>query len=264
MYVNTCVRGACVHAPSFSPFDSKIACLCQSIEINNNNNHVYRQSQVRTPIGSGVEWAECSLIIGTGYWVKVFAWSSMAQAVCQRAFSPLEIRFQIPWVRILHSVEKDNLCPFDLKIACLCQSVEINNNKQVCIYNGEINCDLVHLCKVPKHGRTETEIASSWWTFHHCLHQQLIFWQLPVWQVTKISLITSRGACDRIVTMMTFPFQWMYSLIIDLLHKSHNTLVTYPTMRYFVTEMCMCTCAHFCYKMVHCKIWHPCIVGFVR
>ena len=45
--------------------DSKIACLCQSIEINNNK-YVYRQSQVRMPNGSGVRWAECLLIIGTG------------------------------------------------------------------------------------------------------------------------------------------------------------------------------------------------------
>ena len=57
--------------PAFSrgrqrvPFDLKIACLCQSIAINNNK-HVYRQSQVRKPNGSGVEWAKCSLIIGTG------------------------------------------------------------------------------------------------------------------------------------------------------------------------------------------------------
>ena len=56
---------------NLSPFDSKIACLCQIIEINNNK-HVYRQSQVRKPNGSGVEWAECSLIIGKGYWVQVF------------------------------------------------------------------------------------------------------------------------------------------------------------------------------------------------
>ena len=33
---------------NLSPLDSNIACLCQSIEINNNN-HVYRQSQVRMP-----------------------------------------------------------------------------------------------------------------------------------------------------------------------------------------------------------------------
>ena len=24
------------------------------------------------------------------------------------------------------------------------------------------------------------------------------------------------------------------------------------------------TCAHFCYKMLHCGIWHRCILGFVR
>ena len=56
---------------NLSPFDSNIACLCQSIEINNNK-HVYRQSQVRRPNGCGVEWAECSLIIGKGCRVQVF------------------------------------------------------------------------------------------------------------------------------------------------------------------------------------------------
>ena len=54
-----------------SPFDSNIARLCQSIEINNNK-HVYRQSQVRMPNGNGIEWAECSLIIGTRCQVQVF------------------------------------------------------------------------------------------------------------------------------------------------------------------------------------------------
>ena len=57
---------------NLSPFDSIIACLCQSIEINNNK-HVYRQSQVWKPIGSEVEWAECLLIIGTGCRVQVFS-----------------------------------------------------------------------------------------------------------------------------------------------------------------------------------------------
>ena len=55
-----------------SPLDSNIACLCQSIEINNNK-HVYRHSQVRKPNGSEVRWAECSLVIGTGCWVQVFS-----------------------------------------------------------------------------------------------------------------------------------------------------------------------------------------------
>ena len=55
-----------------SPFDSNIACLCHSIEININK-HVYRQSQVRKPTGCEVEWAECLLIIGTGCLVQVFS-----------------------------------------------------------------------------------------------------------------------------------------------------------------------------------------------
>ena len=57
---------------NLSPLDSNIACLCQGIEINSNK-HVYRQSQVRKPTGSEVEWAECLLIIGTGCRVQVFS-----------------------------------------------------------------------------------------------------------------------------------------------------------------------------------------------
>ena len=57
---------------NLSPFDLNIACLCQSIEINNNKN-VYRQTQVRTLTDSGVKWAECSLIIGTGCRVQNFS-----------------------------------------------------------------------------------------------------------------------------------------------------------------------------------------------
>ena len=57
---------------NLSPFDLNIACLCQSIEINNNK-YVYRQSQVRKSTDSGVQWAECSLIIATGCRVQVFS-----------------------------------------------------------------------------------------------------------------------------------------------------------------------------------------------
>ena len=90
---------------NLSPFDLNIACLCQSIEINNNK-HVYRQSQVRKPTGNEVEWAAC-LLIGTGCRVQVLAWSSTAQSVCQQAFSLLANRCLRPWVRILHSAEED-------------------------------------------------------------------------------------------------------------------------------------------------------------
>ena len=49
----------------------------------------------------------------------------------QRAFSLLAIWCQRPWVWILHSAEEDNLSPFDSNIACMCQSIEINNNKHI-------------------------------------------------------------------------------------------------------------------------------------
>ena len=105
----------------------KMACLCQSIEINNNK-HIYRHSQVGKPTGSEVEWAECSLIIGTGCWVQDLAWYSIAQSVCQRAFSLLAIWCLRSQVRILHSAEEDSWPPFYSKIAWLCKSIEINNN----------------------------------------------------------------------------------------------------------------------------------------
>ena len=74
-------------------------CMCVCIHVShsikiNNNKHVYRQIQERKPTGSVVECAKCWLIIGTDYWVKVFASSSIAQSVCQRAFRLLEIRFE--------------------------------------------------------------------------------------------------------------------------------------------------------------------------
>ena len=60
------------HNTKTAQISLKIACLCHSIKINNNK-HVYRQSRVQKTTGSAVEWAECSLIIGTGYWVQVFS-----------------------------------------------------------------------------------------------------------------------------------------------------------------------------------------------
>ena len=118
-------------------WDHVSACLCQSIEIN--NKHVYRRSQVRKPTGSGVEWAGCSLMIGTGCRIQFLAWSSIAQSVCQRPFSLLKIWCLRPWVRILHSAEEDNLSPFDSNIACLCQSIEFTTNinvmREACLHN---------------------------------------------------------------------------------------------------------------------------------
>ena len=80
---------------NLSPSDSKMTCLCQSIEINNNK-HVYHQSKVLKPTCSGVKWAGYSLFIVIGCWLQVFASSLIAQLVCQWPISLLEIRFQTP------------------------------------------------------------------------------------------------------------------------------------------------------------------------
>ena len=60
-----------------------------------------------------------------------FSLSSVTQSVCQRAFILLAIWCLGSRVQILHSAEEHNLSPFDLNIACLCQSIETNNNKYV-------------------------------------------------------------------------------------------------------------------------------------
>ena len=74
------------------------------------------------------EWAECSLIIGTGCRVQVF--SLILDSSVGLSAGIQSAGYSVPktlWVRILHSAEEDNLSPFDSKIACLCQSIEINN-----------------------------------------------------------------------------------------------------------------------------------------
>ena len=45
-------------------------------------------------------------------------------------------------------------------------------------------------------------------------------------------------------------------------HKSDNASDEYPTVYYFVTEIC--THAHFCYNMLQCGIGDGCIVGFMQ
>ena len=64
----------------------QIDCLCQSINIKNNK-YVYCQIQVRKLTGSEVTWAECSLIILTGYRIQVFSLILDSSLVCEWAFS---------------------------------------------------------------------------------------------------------------------------------------------------------------------------------
>ena len=57
------------------------------------------------------------------------AWSLIAQSVCQWAFSLLEIRFQRPSGFESCTQQGKQLVSFRIEIACLCQSIKINNNK---------------------------------------------------------------------------------------------------------------------------------------
>ena len=131
---------------NLSHIESKTACLCQSIEINNNK-YVHRQSQVRMPNGSGIEWAEYSLVIGTGCWGQFFFSLILESSVGLSAGiqSAGDSFPETLWVQILHSAEEDNLSPIDLKIAFLCQNIEINRNKNQTICLLQYNMHKIHL-----------------------------------------------------------------------------------------------------------------------
>ena len=80
-----------------------------------------------------VEWSQCSLIIGAGYWVQVFRLTlARSVCVCQWEFILLEIRFQRPWVRILHAAEEEKMSPFDSKsFACARASILTTTNMYI-------------------------------------------------------------------------------------------------------------------------------------
>ena len=78
-------------------------------------------------------------------------------------------------------------------------------------------------------------------------------------------ILGHRKGTDRCISTIMHIFHacnvlWFDTYQIDKSNKSHNASDKYPTMHHFVTEMC--TCAHFCYKIVHRGIWDCCIVGF--
>ena len=84
------------------------------------------------------------VIIGTGYWVKVFSLifdSSVGlSAGIQSAGDPT-------LVRILHSAAEVNLSLFGSKIACLHHSIEINNNKL--LYSYGFSSIMIKYCRHP-------------------------------------------------------------------------------------------------------------------
>ena len=119
---------------NLSPFDSNIACLCQSIEIN--NKYVYRQSQVRKSTDSGVKWAECSLIIGTCCRVQFLTWSSIAQSVFQRENSVCCRRFGVGDPGFKSCIQQRNTtCLLSIWISLACaRASKLTTNMYVCMY----------------------------------------------------------------------------------------------------------------------------------
>ena len=70
--------------------------------------------------GNGL-WYRCALGVFPMWWYLMWI-----------PFGLLGIRFQRPWVRILHLAGEDSSSPFDSKMVWLCQSIKININKLVC------------------------------------------------------------------------------------------------------------------------------------
>ena len=66
-----------------------------------------------------------------GYWVQVFSLILDSSFGLSAGIQSAGDSDPETLVRILYSAEEDKLSPFDSKITCLCQSIEINNNKHV-------------------------------------------------------------------------------------------------------------------------------------
>ena len=87
-----------------------------------------RLSKNKIPLNIRRSWDHLIFIMGIPILLRQYLYIETAPHI----FSLLAILCLRPWrVRILHSAEEDNLSPFDSNIACLCQSIEINNNKQI-------------------------------------------------------------------------------------------------------------------------------------
>ena len=78
---------------------------------------------------SFVFWLKCSLIKGQAVVQVLRLILNSAIGLWMGIHSAGELVFETSQLRILHSSEKHNLSPFDLKIAGPCQSIDINNNK---------------------------------------------------------------------------------------------------------------------------------------
>ena len=71
-------------------------------------------------------------MIGMGSWVQVFCLIlDSSVGLCVGIQSAGDLVSYMSQLRMLHSAKEDNLSLFDSKIACLCQSIKINNNTHI-------------------------------------------------------------------------------------------------------------------------------------
>ena len=113
------------------PFDSKIAYLCQSIEINNNKHLCMLEPGVKAHL----QWNQVSWMFThhrDGLLSSSFCLILDSSAILWVGIpSAGDLVYQTSHLRILYSAEESNLSPFDSKISCLCQSIKINNNTHI-------------------------------------------------------------------------------------------------------------------------------------
>ena len=170
-------------------------------------NHIQRYRTSNFLISSG--WNSCMYVCMYVYiWYiyiyihiyiyvefKFLAWSSIAQSVFQRAFGLLAIWCLGPRVQILPSAEEHNLSPFDLNIACLCQSIEIYNNKYIYIQAIIWNYGLIYWRLYASFGLYEPVRKFENWCEKY--HEYLKSRQKSSWRLT---------------IRMSYPIQGVYSL----------------------------------------------------
>ena len=122
-----------------------------------------------------VEWAECSLIIGTGCRVQVFSMildSSVGLSADIQSAGDL-VSETLGW----NPAFSRKITPFDSNTACLCQRIEINNNKHMYIvpsmslivYNTYLRVKTYITCAQYDSLPYSQYGASKMYTFsHHC------------------------------------------------------------------------------------------------
>ena len=119
--------------------------------------------------GSIRMYAECSLIIGTGCRVQVFAWPLIAQSVCQRAFSLLEIWFQRPsgFESCIQQGKTTCFLTNRTSLACARASKLTATNKymRLCVWDScyIIFCYLLHIHSGKTGNLFSLLLCSLWW-----------------------------------------------------------------------------------------------------